>query len=54
MWISYRFLASLMLQPAGWLEPWQAPPDRLDPIALLEQQNENRLMEAMASGRLKS
>ena len=32
-----------MLQPAGWLEPWQAPADRFDPIALLEQQNHTRL-----------
>ncbi len=41
--MSYRFFASLMLQPAGWLEPWQSPTDRFDPIAVQEQQNENRL-----------
>ncbi|MFZ9945665.1 MAG: DUF2252 family protein [Vulcanococcus sp.] len=32
-----------MLQPDGWLEPWQASPDRVAPIALLEQQNQTRL-----------
>jgi uncharacterized protein (DUF2252 family) len=36
-------LEPLMPEPDGWLEPWQPPADRPDPISLLEQQNANRL-----------
>ena len=43
VWASYGRAAPQMLQPDGWLEPWQASPDRVDPIALLEQQNQTRL-----------